>query len=933
MRGLYLTLFFLFMMYSAALGQQDNVVKFGSAQGVLIDSASGKGLPSGTVAVYKIQDSTLVSFQLSAGNGGFLFSQLPASVPLKLVVSFVGYEKYIKQFTLEPLQAYKFGRIHMNRNSISLNEVSIASYQPPVEMNGDTLEFNAAAFTMDKNAVVEDLLRKLPGVTVWGDGKITVFGKTVNNVLVNGKPFFGQDGTIATQNLPKNAVEKVQVYTDKSNPRTQYDSTLSVNLKLKKDKSRGYFGKIGAGYGTGKRYASDGMLSAFNPRSQLSIVEAFNNINITPTDITALMRNSSFKGVGVNIEYQPNFDVEGIHKSVSAGLNFQHDFIADPGPMKNNRIDGSYFLTDQTNDMVKNTTTKINLTDDRYFLSTSASALKGRYRNQLFTGNYGRRNESGEYYLSPQLAINDVNSSSEQDGKVTNEKGELQSTSINSYHQDRNSRDLTIKAGMNNAPSRLKVDYIFTNSNVHDQQLNTTLFYSPLDGTQQLFYNRRYNNRVSQTANEANLKYGLSKSVFWEIGLDLLNDFKWEVRKDNNVVSDLDTLLHSYRPNTYLTNELRNTKIDEKPGFSFYRRFTKTFTNRYRKSWWLTATGQGQFFKQENEASKPVQAFNRSYTVFVPSASIYFENEQISDHRTSYTLKYLKKADFPTVDQLVPLVDSANVYYQRIGNLRLHEAITHQVSLSINYFSLRSNKLFDNYTFNISAGKVKDAFVDSVLYQSSGQTVAYTVNRNSATFFRVDGDFYRAVKFERHQFQLVGKGFAIADRRPRYVNEVLIKSSTLMGQGSLSLLYTYKDFVAFSVARSINYFSASQTGGSGSMYSSVNKTTFSSSINLPAKLTLSSNISFNRSTASYLQARDFKIWNATLAWRMLQGNQGEVKFAAMDLLHQNSGILSTGSFNTVTNGTVNVLQQYFMLTLSWFPRKFGKKEKEASLNK
>ncbi|QEC73518.1 Plug domain-containing protein [Arachidicoccus ginsenosidivorans] len=103
-------------------------------------------------------------------------------------------------------------------------------------MNGDTLEFNADAFHLDPNAVAEDLLRKLPGVVVWGDGTITVHGREVSRVLVNGKPFFGGDTKVATQNLPKKAVEKVQVYQQSKNKDNPLDSITEVNIQLKKAK-------------------------------------------------------------------------------------------------------------------------------------------------------------------------------------------------------------------------------------------------------------------------------------------------------------------------------------------------------------------------------------------------------------------------------------------------------------------------------------------------------------------------------------------------------------------------------------------------------------------------------------------------------------------------------------------------------------------------
>ncbi|MFV0604983.1 MAG: hypothetical protein ACK5NK_03985 [Niabella sp.] len=156
-------------------------------------------------------------------------------------------------------------------------ETVVVQSIPPVRMNGDKLEFNAGAFKMDVNATGEDWMRILPGLTIWGDGEITFNGKKIQSLLVDGKPFMGGETTVATQNLPKDALDKLQIYQQR-NEKHPLDSTMFVNLKLKEDKKMGYFGKFGVGYGftphpiegSGRRYAADGMLSGFNKKLQLN---------------------------------------------------------------------------------------------------------------------------------------------------------------------------------------------------------------------------------------------------------------------------------------------------------------------------------------------------------------------------------------------------------------------------------------------------------------------------------------------------------------------------------------------------------------------------------------------------------------------------------------------------------------------------------------
>jgi len=188
-------------------------------------------------------------------------------IPLKIVASFVGYKSYQKIFFIPSSKKESdLGHLSLIVDTGELLAAVITIAPPPVRMKGDTLEFNADAFKLDPNAQTEDLLRVLPGVVVWADGTITVNGREVTAVLVNGKPFFGGDARVATQNIPKNIVDKIQVYQKEKDRQRPADSTTEINIKLKKGKEYGYFGKFSGGYGTGGHYESDGSLNFFNDR-------------------------------------------------------------------------------------------------------------------------------------------------------------------------------------------------------------------------------------------------------------------------------------------------------------------------------------------------------------------------------------------------------------------------------------------------------------------------------------------------------------------------------------------------------------------------------------------------------------------------------------------------------------------------------------------
>ncbi|HEY9535714.1 MAG TPA: hypothetical protein VIQ77_14355, partial [Mucilaginibacter sp.] len=295
------------LAFNAAIAQKKDTINVGTVTGLLRDSVHNYVMASATLAIYKVKDNELVSYQLSNNFGKFQFKLMPVGVPLRIVVTHVGYISTKKEFIISPkTKTIDLKTINIQRIDLSLKEVVISAAQAPMQMHGDTLEFNASAFKLDTNAVMEDLLRKLPGVTVWGDGAITVNGKTISRLLVDGKDFFGGDNKIALQNIPKNSVQKVQVYQNKED-KDPITPKTEMNIVLKKDKKDGFFGKFGLGGGTREHYAADGMITYFSPKTQVAVVGAYNNVNKTAYNVNTLMGFNSFKGEGINNDYHSDF--------------------------------------------------------------------------------------------------------------------------------------------------------------------------------------------------------------------------------------------------------------------------------------------------------------------------------------------------------------------------------------------------------------------------------------------------------------------------------------------------------------------------------------------------------------------------------------------------------------------------------------------------
>ncbi len=182
-----------------------------TVKGSVVDTVSNGRLINTSVSILRSKDSTLVKFTRADDNGTFTLSQLPKG-KLFLLVTYPGYADYVEQFDLDSTKSkIDFGRIKLTIRATLLQDVIIKGTAAAIKMKGDTTEFNAAAYKIQPNAKVEDLLKQLPGIQVDKDGKITAQGQTVNKVLVDGEEFFGDDLTLVTKNLRADMVDKVQL--------------------------------------------------------------------------------------------------------------------------------------------------------------------------------------------------------------------------------------------------------------------------------------------------------------------------------------------------------------------------------------------------------------------------------------------------------------------------------------------------------------------------------------------------------------------------------------------------------------------------------------------------------------------------------------------------------------------------------------------------
>jgi hypothetical protein len=885
------------------------------------------------------KDTSLIAYQLSDNSGEFSFNNLPIGSWLIIRVYYTGYQSLSKPFIIPDQKAtVDLKQINLYRSENVLEEVVVKS-TPPVRMNGDTLEFSAAAFKLDKNAVAEDLLRGLPGITVWSDGSITVNGRKVSQVLVDGKPFFGKDARIATQNITKMAIDKVQVYQQRQDLYNPLDSITEINIKLKKGKNFGNFGKASAGY-DGNHYDIDVSQNFFTPHTQVGIIGAANNINKITKDANTLLVNSTYKKNGVITDYQTNADLVGINKYKAGGIVFQQDFIPDPSYYKNNRLSGNYFFSSTDNRTSGNTTTVNLIGNNNILTQKNASGTSSSDRIHQADVQYNKKKNNNVFYIISKAAFINSGNISEMNSSIVNKAENLLSTNYVDSYGNENRKQFSIKTGISlrksnydesRQPGDWDIIYSLDLNNGINHQLKKASFISVVTPVQNQSFDRDYFKQSDSLKQHLFISFGdLSK---WLIGYsNILNGVTIRIQnhlyitsqRENNNASDFDIATGLYLKNTKVSAINHFTTIDNRPTLQLSKSILKLFGLRYSKTFLINLNIQEQFNIFKNTSDHSFQNISYSYSRFTPSSDITYTNHQFGNYHDVYKLDFKLSSEYAPINQLAPLVDSSNLYYIRQGNIHLKPVDHKQLNFSFQHTSLRSKNSF-GYNINITAGIDKNAFVDSIMTDSLGRSTYYFINADGKKYMAISGKITKAFLFNKNnQLQIEFLSAFNSSIVPNYINGLRNTSVTYSFLNDLTTSYSYKDLMFVHFRQKLYQYRSRQTINNNLFKTTVGITTLGISVNASNKLNIKTDLTYNNVYSTVAATRDFTIWNANASYRFLPGNNLELAFSAFDLLRQNKGYINFGSNNTLTTGTINVLQQYFMLSLSYYFRKFGK---------
>jgi len=887
---------------------QKSVVK-----GVVFDSVQNKPLALASVAVYLASDTSLVTYRLSSPTGEFSVTEIPLQRLCRVVISFQGYKVFRKEFELsKDNPQIDLGIIHLVEDAKALDEILISTERPPMMMRNDTLEFNANAFKTLPSTLVEDLLKKLPGVQVDINGNITVNGRPVNRLLVDGKEFFGADYRIATRNLPANIVDKVQVVDDaeekKRNPRIQSNRLGQVvNIKLKKAIRQGWFGKVYGGTGTNERHEAGGIVNLFRDTTQISLLGFSNNVNKPGFGTEDLQQVGGNNRGG---DFMSEYSIGGIQHSLGGGLNFNNQFG------KNLTANFNYVYK-QNNSVEESKSYSQQFLEDTTLLSPSSTRREGINKEHKLGGSLRWSIDSvTTLHFRPGLSLgadqyNDNHESVTTDNfKGLVNKNDYRSFSMGkSYRYDHTLSFATSSRKNENRSLNIDLSTSLNNSNGDNFEEGIYTFYASNIGRDSLLNQlRRRENKSFRHSLDINFSQSLAN---WA-RFSLHHEAAYE--RDTNGL--------------YLYNKASSTDR--------YSVYNDALSNgAKRQGWRHNSTADFSFsYKSWELAPKLNLLWLRNDNFFPKSPTVnqrlFFAYPSLELRWKSFSLSYEADVSPPDPSDLRQIVDIADPLYKRYGNPDLQPAIREQLMLSLFHFIQSSNSSFN---FSIGASREKNGFIELTQLDSNRVQISRPVNIDGVKSYSIRGSYNRQFKFGPQLRVALRPNFSSSiEQRFVSVNGFLSKALYKRGDVDLEFSIAYKDIVELNQRYTLHLnqsrYEDKKTYRDAELVT--HRLQSAIVVHWPRRVVWESqiNYSFNPQVGRGIRTSIVR-WNGSLHYGFTKDEKAQLKLSAYDLLNQNVSVYRHNSGGIIFDYQGITLNRYAMLSFVYHIRYFTSGRKSA----
>jgi len=882
----------------------------------VVDTVGHEPIASATVSIYKKENGKILKYGFTNNKGGFNLGEVPlADSVFQLRISYMGYHTIEMNVSRLLNQTdINIGDIKMKSVATLLEEVYVKP--PPIMMKRDTLIINPEAFDLAPNAVVEDLLTKVPGIVIWGDGAITVNGKKVDKVLVEGQSFFGSNPAIVTRNLPSDAIDKVKVYDSPSNSLDR-EETLEIDILLKNKKKRGFFGKISLGEGTQKHKERTFLINSFDPKNQISLFAGSNNTNKIVNNATDFLAANVYKAGGEDLQSNtPRFNQRGLNDFFIAGTKFERKW--------NDHLKTNLQLLH--NDRKSEELTDVHEIrllaegNEQEIVENRQDNRKDIRQSYLGTARYADKN--WEIRINSNIQQGKITQDELYTRQVTDQTGQNLSDLQKDVHNREQNR--TGKLGFNlrqldmMGPIKFDMSYEFEAENRNEEQQENILFTNtnPLD---RLKKNNLGNSRHEMKTSLGGLDRLVSRATGVSyIGLGLNFNSDLVIRHQNEDQTDFcfDSATDEYTiKNQSISYSDRLREIMWAPTLSVNKDFRKQKGKGMNRWNFMTALSL-ETFSRKNVSDHELRVLDQQTLYMLPSATVqYSQTRQLSNKSISIGYQSLIKQ--PGVHELISLLDTTQKDFNYIGNKDLKPE--EQYQFSFKYTEVRFSKNM-NQTLNISYSLHKNQHVNSNTYLPDGERVSQTVNTDGLPSFQANYYYRRGRTAWGRPLNISLISSLNGGQRYFLNNDVRYKNTSVMMSHRPELQYVPFDRLKVGLLGSVSTYWNS---------SGLNKTKTNSSgvgldavLNWPKRATWISRLERKHYSTKGLPTEELYIWNIDVYYRMLKKEQLEIKLSATDLLNNNKTVQNILRDNTIRQVRVNNIQQYFMVSLSYYPRVF-----------
>lgn len=878
----------------------------GFIHGTVQDSLTGQNLEDATITLLKLPAGSLLH-RVRSRKQGFSFHNL-APGQYQLVTSYLGYATDTSTVDLSRTDTSgKRVRILLHQSATAMMEVVVHANIPPAIVKNDTIAFNAGAFPTRPNATVEDLLRKLPGIDIDKNGNITMQGQKVDKIYLDGKEFFLDDPRTATQNLPADIVDQIEAF-DSQTERARLTGiqettgTKSLNIRLKKNRKKGYFGKVYAGTGSG------GPANPSSPTGSYSAGGTATTLGTSWLFGTGNINNMNNQFTGTDNKNGPGSG--GIQKLDNLQLNFRNDKHKRLTLTFNAGTNGTHTILDQT--------------DQRQTTLSDSSLLENRLSHSVSHSRSLHANAYVEYNIDSFSLINlrstvtpswsgntSLDTVAIQTQKTTAGYLSNQGRTDNSNHSDQYNITNTLNFRQRwRRPGRTLFVSITQSYDHQSQPQNIFSLVDNFDSTGALLSQTLTNQ--TQTQLSKNAGYGASIAYTEPLRPGHLLDFSYRVNRSvshsDRQAFDFDSATGSYDlPDTLTTNHFLNYNTIQRIGAGY-----NATEGKYRYQ--LGVTLQVSDLDDHNVTAKTL--LNQRQTNWYPRASLIYTPAKGKNIKIVYTASTTS----PTIQQLQPLPDLTNPFLVRIGNPGLLQQLTH--SLNAGYTDFNPHN-FQNLQIALLGNYTEHEIAPSTTILSGGIQQIQYVN--------VDGVW--------HASSNVTYGFPLGDQRRgnssigvrlNYGRDVSLLNGAQDVNTSLGWGGTWKlnfhpvEKMFLEAVAGVNYTNTRYSVDPGQNTNTwLQNYSIDASYELPGAITVASNYNLQiTGPQGSLPSRSVALWNASIYKDLFRDRSAQLRFSAFGILNTVSNFNQTIGINYKETSQTNLPGRILLLSFIYRFRHF-----------